>query len=180
MDTNLIIAIVGALIPIIGVLVAYFQWRKDVQLKLAFLQDQVTAELVRQRMQPYAKLMEQLEALSRQHLIEMVANPKKKRNTFLILQTALYGSVGLLASHDTREILVYAREGCRMFDEKKMEEEELGKRIWALHLGLRSDLGIFQPEWPSEIERLRKKISSERKLQVPREDVYKEVVRKYR
>jgi hypothetical protein len=179
METNLIISVAGAVIPIVGIMIAYYQWRKDVQIKLAFLQDQVTAELVKQRMQPYTELMKKLEALSRYHIREMVANPRLKRNTFSILQSALYDAVGLLASHDTREILVYAREGCRKFDEKKADGEELGKRIWALQLGLRSDLGIYQPEWPSEIERLRKNITSERKLQLPRERVYQEVVGKY-
>ncbi len=178
MDTNLIISIAGAVIPIIGIVIAYSQWRKDVQLKLEVLRDEVTAELVRQRIAPYSEFMKKLEALSNFHLGEIEANTKKKISTFPILQEAIYGSIGLLASHDTREILVYAREGCKLFDEKKLSKEELGKRIWAVHLGLRSDLGIFQPEWPNEIERLRKKIGSEKNLQLPRRKVYQEDGRK--
>jgi hypothetical protein len=161
MDSGLIAALISGVITIIGIGIAYVQWRRDVQIKIEHLRDQVTAELIQQRVEPYSALMRELEPMSTLHREKIQNHPNLVRDFLKVFQEAVYGSVGLLASSDTRQILVYARWGCILFAEGKISYDKWLKRIWAVHLAIRSDLGIIQPNWPSEIERLRKQIIAE-------------------
>lgn len=155
MDTNLIAAIISGFVATFGILFAYTQWRRDVKIKLGQLKETVSVELIRQRIEPYTELMHRLEMLSSIHKEELESSPKKVQAFIDILQKLLYGKVGLLASHETRLMLIYLRSGCFGFMKRKIEFSDLMKRLWALHFSLRSDLGITQPSWSSEIERIR-------------------------
>jgi len=155
MDTNLISAVISGFVATFGILFAYTQWRRDVKIKLGQIQETVSVELIRQRIEPYSELMNKLELLSSVHEKELTSTPKKVQGFIDALQKMLYGKVGLLASHETRLMLIYVRSGCYGFIKHKIEFHDLMMRLWALHFSLRSDLGIAQPSWTNEIERIR-------------------------
>jgi hypothetical protein len=154
MEPSILAALISAFVASIGVVFGYSQWRRDVKIKLGQIREEVSVELIRQRIEPYAEFMKDLEALSSLHLDEVQAHPEKMFAGMQVLQDAVYGKVGLLTSHSTRQVLLYVRAGCKHFVEGKITKGELTARLWALHFALRSDLGIAQPEWPSEVERI--------------------------
>lgn len=143
MDTGLIAALISAGITLLGVLIAYSQWRRDVQLQLEGLRDDVTLELIKQRMEAYEPFFIKLEEMSTFHREQIEGDPKVARKFVVVFQDAIYGSVGLLASSDTRQIIVYARLGCKLFADGVIGYDEWLQRIWAVHLAIRSDLGIY-------------------------------------
>ena len=157
MDTGLIAALISAGITLIGVFIAYSQWRRDVQIKLENLRDNVTLELIRQRSEIYGEFFSKLEKMSTLHRDAIEKNPETAKKFVGLFQEVIYSPIGLLASSDTRQILVYARLGSKLFADGMIAYDEWLQRIWAVHLALRSDLGIIQPQWPSEIERARKR-----------------------
>ncbi len=164
MDSNLIAAIISALVTIIGITLAYFKWRMDVKVQLENLRDEITVELIRKRMDEYGKFLQKLEPMSHIHE-ETIRNNRKIALEFVnIIQEDMYSNVGLLCSHHTRYIMGLTREYCRKYgsNEEGSSYEGLKKRIWALQLSLKSDLGIPQPEmqWLSEFDRLRKRTLS--------------------
>ncbi len=161
MDSGLVAALISGVITIIGIGIAYVQWRRDVQIKIEHLRDQVTVELIQQRVEPYSLLMKELEPMSTLYQENIQKHPNLASDFAKVFQEAIYGPIGLLASSDTRQVLVYARWGCVLLAKDKISYDEWLKRIWAVHLAIRSDLGIIQPNWPSEIERLRKQIVAE-------------------
>lgn len=154
MDPTISAALISAVVATITVGFGYSQWRRDLKLKLGQIREEVSVELIRQRIEPYADFMNGLEALSSLHLDEIQAHPDKLFGGIQVLQDAIYGKVGLLASHSTREVVLYVRVGCQDFAKGKISRNELTLRLWALHIALRSDLGIAQPKWPSEVERI--------------------------
>ena len=158
MDTSILSVIISASITILGIIVAYIQWRRDVQIKIEGLRDQVATELIKQRTKAYSDFFVKLEPMSTVHRREIEENPKLALDFMRTFQEATYSPVGLFASSDTREIMVYARLGCKLYADGEISYDEWLQRIWSLHYAIRSDLGISQPNWPSEIERLRQKV----------------------
>lgn len=158
MDSFLIAAIISAVITVLGVGVAYFQWRKDVQIKLESLREEATIELIKQRSGIYKEFFVNLEQMSTVHRVEIESNPSIARKFVDVFQDAIYSPVGLFASSDTREMMVYARLGCKLYSEGSITYDQWLQRIWAVHYALRSDLGISQPNWSSEVERIRENV----------------------
>lgn len=154
-------ALISAIVTAIGVMLSYSQWRRDVKMKLGQIREAVTVDLIRQRVDPYADFMEKLEILSSLHLDEIKEHPTKMLVGANVLQEATYGKVGLLASHNTRRILLYTRIGYYQFIDSKISKGEFTARLWALHFALRSDLGIAQPEWPNEVEQVHRDTSED-------------------
>jgi len=161
MEPAIIAAIIGATVSLATLAFGYSQWRRDVKLKLGQIREEISIELVRQRIDPYAEFMGDLEKLSSFHLDELRENSVKAEAAQKILQEAVYGKIGLLASHNTRQVLLFVRIGCEQFIDKKIEKDEFIARLWALHFALRSDLGIRQPAWPSEVERVHKEAAKD-------------------
>jgi hypothetical protein len=93
--------------------------------------------------------------MSSVHKEEIEGHPEVVEGFLTIFQNAIYGPVGLLASQTTREIIVFARLGCQQYLDKALTYAKLRKRIQAVSLALRSDLGISQSVWPSVVERIR-------------------------
>jgi hypothetical protein len=153
-------AIISAFLTAMGLLFGYIQWRRDVKIKLGQIRETVSVELIRQRIEPYSVFYKQLEVMSSIHSEELQANPEKVRQYAEMLQDNMYGTVGLISSHETRLILIYVRLGCKEFVEGKIGFSDFRLRLWALHFSLRSDLGISQPFWSSEVERIRAKAIS--------------------
>lgn len=137
---------------------AYAQWRRDVEVRLESIREEVTVEIIRQRVKPYSNLITKLERMSTVHRREIEKNPQVALDFMKVFQDAIYSPVGLLASSDTREIVLYARLGCKLFAEGAITYDEWLQRVWAVHYAIRSDLSIAQPAYPSEIERLREQV----------------------
>ena len=146
MDVALITVLTSALITVLGIGVAYFQWRRDVHIKLEGFREAVTVELVRQRANVYVEFFSKLEQMSTVHRQEIEENPSRALDFVKLFQNAIYSSVGLFASSDTREILVYARLGCKLYADGLITYNEWLQRIWSVHYAVRSDLGmgVFQ------------------------------------
>ena len=146
--------LVSAAITCIGLIIGYIQWRRDVQIKLGQIREAVSIELIQQRVEPYTEFLKKLEISSSVHQASLSKNRKRLDEFFGVLQEALYGKVGLLASHETRLLLLYLRSGCREVMEGTTDFSELRLRLWAVHVALRSDLGITQPRWSNVIEKV--------------------------
>ena len=159
MDSIVMAAIISASVTVIGILFAYLTWRRDVRIKLQNLREQVSVELIRQRIRPYVELMKQLEIFSSLRKEEFLSSSNKIEQAINILQNAIYGKPGLIASHQTRPLLLFVRLGCMQFKNEEISIEELIHRVWALEFSLRSDIGIPQPMWESEVERIHKETS---------------------
>ncbi len=154
MEPAIIAALIGAIISVMTLAFGYNQWRRDVKIKLGQVREEISIELVRQRIEPYAEFMRNLELMSSLNLDGLREDPAKAEAAQRIIQDAIYGKVGLLVSHNTRQVLLFVRIGCQDFLGGKIGKDELVARLWALHFALRSDLGISQPAWPSEVERV--------------------------
>lgn len=148
-------ALISALITVIGITAATVRWRRDFDQRLQRIHEEVAKQLIELRIEAYATFLQQLEPLSRRWAHELMANRQKVKEFAEIFHHAGFGTVGLLASHDTRELIFAARAACLQYAEMKMPFDRLIQRIWALHRALRSDLGLDQPNWPNEIERRR-------------------------
>lgn len=118
MEPALAAALVSAVITLVGVGFAYAQWRRDVQIRLEGFQEQVAVELVRRRVDVYKEFFPRIEPLSTVHRKEIESDPRLALEFAQVFQDGIYGSLGLLASSDTREILVYARQGCKLYAER--------------------------------------------------------------
>lgn len=145
----------SAAITVMGILLAYTQWRRDLRLRLEAVHDDVLRDLVQRRIEPFTDFMARLEPLSGRQQGALVANRDIAIGYAEIFHQAIYGPVGLLASTETREIIVYARAGCLQFPDWAISVSDLRSRIWAVHQALRSDLGLPQPFWMNEVERRR-------------------------
>lgn len=162
MDTALIVAIIGFAATAIGLLFTNLQWRRDLKVKLSRVREDVTIELIRQRIKPYTEFFRQLEPMSSANAETIMADPQRVEPVRQALQDAVYGKVGLLASSDTRDIIIYARDSCTAFLAGELSYDELLSRFWLVHRAMRSDLGIIQRGWDSEVERVRPLIEGER------------------
>lgn len=164
MDTALIVAIFTLVISAGGLVITNLQWRRDLNVKLSRVREEVTIELIQQRIGPYSDLLPLLEPMSSSNAATMNADRRCAEPVLRALQNAIYGKVGLLASDDTRRILIYARYGCVEFMQNRLGYDELLRRVWLAHSAMRSDLGIIQRDWESEIERVRPLIEGEREI----------------
>ncbi|PIE44856.1 MAG: hypothetical protein CSA45_05095 [Gammaproteobacteria bacterium] len=75
------------------------------------------------------------------------------KKAFNILQDAIYSNVGLLATHETRKLLVFSRGLSQRVGEGNNCEDTWLNAIRFLHLRLRSDLGIQQSGLQDEVNR---------------------------
>ncbi|WP_170213378.1 HAD family hydrolase [Catellatospora citrea] len=146
---------VSTLVTIIASTLVYVRGRAELNAKVDSVHDELVRDRIPLRMKPYADFMRQLAPLSRQRLEAWRHQRHLAAEHVSIFNDAVYGEVGLLASSDTRELILAARAACIQFSEWKIPIGRLQNRVWAIHQALRSDLGIKQPNWPDEIERRR-------------------------
>jgi len=154
MASEIIAALIGASVGIIVAGAAYVQWRRNFELMSRQLSEDVTTELITQRVIPYIEFMENLRIASSGHDTVTELSTEAVSQLLDTLQDAIYGAVGLLASHETRQLILHTRGGCILYQQKAIEHGRLMLRFWGLHLSLRSDLGIHQPEWESAVEKI--------------------------
>ena len=151
-------AVISAGISLFVAILAYLQSRRKLRIELEAIHDKVTQELIEQRISPYRDFMSQLEPMSRRHEQDIVTNRSAYSIEFAeTMQAAIYGPIGVLASNDTREIIVYARAGWLRYQAFHCPLNEVQMRVWAIHQAIRSDLGLAQPAWQNEIDRRRRK-----------------------
>ena len=109
-------------------------------------------DLIQLRIDSYIKFMKKIKVFSgigkkSQLAISIIED---NVNTF---QDAIYGEIGMLSSHETRQLLLSSRKFVKYFLENKsakINEKKLelfNKTIWTLHFSLRIDIGIYQPLW---------------------------------
>jgi len=148
-------ALISAAITGAGIAAASIRWRRDFYHRRQQVHEEVTVQLIQLRIEPYVKFMQQLEPLSRRWTQDLEVDREKVRELAEIFHHAGYGAIGVLASNDTRELIVATRAACLQYAEMKIPFDRLINRVWAIHQALRSDLGLDQPNWPNEIERRR-------------------------
>lgn len=154
MTSEIVAALIGASVGIMVAGAAYIQWRHGFELMSRKLSEDVTTELITQRVAPYTEFMKNLRMASSDHDTVTEMSTETVDRLFDMLQDAIYGAVGLLASHETRQLILHARGGCILYQRKVINHNQLMLRFWGLHLSLRSDLGIHQPEWESSVEKV--------------------------
>ena len=147
-------ALISAFVTLIGTLIATLKWRRELEFKLKGFRDEVTSDLIKRRVECNEEFLSRLEPLSQSHKDELEKDKERVKKYSLLFHEAMYGKVGLLASNHTRVVIGWARKACVLYSEEKIGFEEFIKHIWAVHIGIRSDIGIPQKlhDWPSEID----------------------------
>lgn len=140
-------AFISGTVTIIGFLIAYFRWKHEVNLKFDEIKKEITSEIIKQRFRSFSALMINLEITSSIHKEKLIADQKYREQATKIYQDAIYGEPGLLASHETRQILIIARLTSEKFENQPDIYDDWRRVIWASILALRNDLGIPQPKW---------------------------------
>lgn len=101
--------ILGALIT--GVITLFVSRRANKRSK-ELVSEGISVELAKARIEPYAALMSAMCSLSRQAFSADEDDDSRKKRAAdgaAIFKDAIYGRVGILASYETREVLVCAR-----------------------------------------------------------------------
>lgn len=160
-DQQVISALISAAIALfIGLLTIWLNFwkiRKEFKQVERRLSEELTVELVKQRIDSYEKLMTDMKRFSSLEIRDAdVATLKNKAKEVIIaIQNGIFGRFGLVATHETRETVLRLREKCCQFIEDKILFEEVHKASWEVHQMLRSDIGLSQPNLMSAIDRLR-------------------------
>lgn len=158
-------AFVSFLVALTSFIFGYIRHRREMKAVLNKIHEEISLELIKERIVPYCELMQELKKVStykRSKEIDMFHKELLEVKEYI--HNALYSKVGILSSHDTRQFMRLARIGIDEYFDKLIDFNDLKNIIWALHFSLRGDLGIKQPHWDSEIEAFRKeKISLQQK-----------------
>lgn len=150
--SGIIPAVVSAIVSLIGLIIVYVQNKKNTENKIKELRKQFAADLIKSRIGPYSEFMKQLEKTSSINKDEILKNPEVKKEIMNLFHEAIYGPIGILASHTTRYLLVESRKATFEFIEGKIDYDGWRKYPWIIALSLRNDLGIDQPGWENEID----------------------------
>jgi hypothetical protein len=118
--------------------------------------------------------MKSLKVLSTVNINKVLGEDEKKKdaekvNELLnIIQNFIYGKGGLLASHETREMILRLRTKCNNFiisqkNQLNLDQDanndfrEVKFALWGVHQMLRADLNLKQPQMAEEVKRIRSK-----------------------
>ena len=139
---------------------AYTYWHNKAQqqqVEKKIFED-VSVELIKQRIEPYSALMSELIAFS--SLSTKDLSPHELRETVkkvtAVLQLNIFGKVGLIATHEAREIILRLRSKCLGFLGGDIPYGQVHEAAMQVHQILRSDLALSQPGLSNSIEKLRK------------------------
>jgi hypothetical protein len=130
--------------------------RQELRRERERTEEAITSELIRQRIEPYVEFMRSLEPMSNTRMAQLPEEERRKEAASFsdLFHRAIYGEVCLLATHETREVIVCARARCRYYSEGKCGYDKMLNSIWAIHQMLRADLNLRQPKLAHAIERL--------------------------
>ncbi len=153
-----LLALITASIALITSVGGIWHNRRSTILQARRVHESVTEELIRQRIVPYAEFLSELE-FSSSHNCDKTFNDESLSLLEKALHSAIYGKVGLLATHVTRQLLVYTRLGCDEYhnEENVVDFDNLMNRRWVVLAAMRSDLGIAQPAWDDVLESIGEK-----------------------
>jgi hypothetical protein len=120
-------------------------------------EEALTVEMVRERLKPYTEFMRAMKPMSRTRLQRLSEDDRRKEVAAFVevFNGSIYDSVGLVATHETREVILRTRARCRQYAEGRGAYDSMTKCVCALHHMLRADMGLRQPGLAHTIERLR-------------------------
>jgi hypothetical protein len=173
-DPRFISAVVSAaialLIGLLTIWVNLWKIRREFKQAEAKLSEELTALLVKQRIESYEKLMTDLKQISSLYTRGKDGKDLKEKVEKIItaIQDKVFGRFGLIATHETRETVLRLRSKCVQFVNGKTQFDEVRKASWVVHQMLRSDLGLSQPNLESAIDRLRTGELAGKKEQIER------------
>ena len=154
--------LVSALISASGaILTAIFSfWYNHVQyrhLRNKIYED-INLVLIKERIETYSVLMKDLKIISSFEIKDLSNEDLKERarNLVTIIQNGIFGKVGLIAGHETREMILRLRAKCKYFQEDKIPFSQVRQAAMEVHQMLRSDLGVPQPGLRDVIQKMRK------------------------
>jgi hypothetical protein len=150
-------AAVSGLIGLMTFVAALWRLRHEQRRERERADETLTSDLVKERVDPYIAFMRSLESMSNTRLAHLSEEERRREAASFgdVFHRAIYGEVGLLATHETREVIVCARARCRGYAEGRCSYEDMLDAVWAIHQMLRSDLNLRQPRLTHAIERLR-------------------------
>ena len=130
--------------------------------------EQAASEHVKLRVGPYSEFMACMQAISSYSLRDIDDSERRERVVTVVdqVQQAIYGSVGVLASHETRETIIRFRSFCINFLDDMCDYSVVNKAAWEVHQMLRYDLGLTQPGLRTAIGRIRRQEISENMDQI--------------
>lgn len=168
MKDSYISIIISAGISLIAFVVT--SWFNLLQLRNAKnkLLEDINFELIKLRVEIYSNLMADLKIVSSYETKDLSNEKLKEKLKALIesIQRNIFGKVGLIASHEAREMILRLRGKCSDFIEERIDFKEVHMAAMVVHQILRSDLGLSQPGLDNIIEKFRRSEIAERKEQI--------------
>lgn len=140
----------------VGLKALYDHW-KEVRRDRNKTDESLSTALQEKRLKPYTELMKCLEKISNTHMRTLAPEQQRQvaREIAMVLHNAIYGEIGLLATTETREVILCARSQCAQFAAAQATYEEMRLAIWAIHQMLRADLNLHQHKVQRDIDRIR-------------------------
>ena len=111
---------------------------------------------MKERIDSHANFLGELEILSSIRHRDTDNETKKKivSDTVDIINAAIFGRFGLLASHETREVTLRMREICGRYIEDTVEFAQVVNAAYKVHQMLRADVGVPQPNLKTSLEKI--------------------------
>jgi hypothetical protein len=128
------------------------QWQESFRAELRRnLAQESTLEIVRLRMKCYAEIWKELR-ITGSYEWKNLADPKASVQQLVDRLTDIaYGEIGMIMSDRSRLLLTNFRAGCAAFIREEISAEELIDRAHQLKHSMRSDLGIIDHKYESDL-----------------------------
>ena len=158
LEPAVLAAIISSVISMLSALIIRKRWKREFKLAENKIFEEITGKQVSLRVKPYAEFMQELKLLSSLKMNPL--SPEEKivevKKMIEVLQNTVFGEVGLLASHETRETIMFFISRCLKFVNGDIEYSQVKKASWKVHQMLRSDLGLPQPGLLNSLEKMKK------------------------
>ena len=120
--------------------------------------EEIAAKHFELRVDPYSRFMETLRPISSLDVRDIGEDEKMSRAKEVLneSQSQIYGLVGVLSSHETRETIIKFRSHCINYIDGNDSFQAVTSAAWKVHQMLRYDLGLLQPGLRNAIDRIRK------------------------
>ena len=157
MNESIITVAISASIALLTLIYTYWNNRVQNQNNRIKVFEDINVELIKQRIEVYTVFMTELIIISSVEAKNLSSEPLREKAKALIqlIQKNIFSKIGLLASHEAREIILRLRSKCISFLEGKISFAEVHTAAMGVHQILRSDLGVAQPGLSNNIEKLR-------------------------
>jgi len=157
-DPRVVSAVISALVALVIGVFTIWKIRKEMKHADYRFDEEITAKHFELRVEPYSKFMESLRSISSLEIRDISEDEKVQRVSEIlnVSQNHIYGLVGVLSSHETRETIIKFRSTCINFIDGEVEFSEVTSAAWKVHQMLRYDLGLLQPGLRNAIHRIRR------------------------